>query len=766
MQKLLYVLRQKIQQKTLHTTVQMVLLSCFIGVIVGYAAIGFYILVDLGKFIFLDLCSGYRPSPASGETHFFGTGFTPYTQYMLIFIPCLGGFLSGLIVYLLAPEAKGHGTDAVIDSFHRKGGKIRIIVPFVKALSSAITIGSGGSAGKEGPISQIGGGLASALAQLFQLNRKQTRILLMAGLAAGVGAIFRAPLAAAILAAEILYREIDFEETVVLPAILASIIAYSVFSGHLGYKPLFATGQLSFHYAWELLPYTVLAIVVALGAKFFAWFFYWIHNKFEKINIPQYLKPALGGIITGIIGFIFPEALSEGYGFVQKAFNGNTTWYLLFAIAIAKMMTTTFTLSSGGSGGVFGPAIVIGGCLGGTVGYFCNAYFSGIQLPVGAFILVGMAGFFASAARTPISTIIMISEITGNYQLLVPSMWVCIISFILNDKTLFSKQLSNRLDSPAKLGEIMSEILLRVNVSEAYPRKINLQKFAIIKEEESLKEVFEIIKQTRQNIYPVVNTAKQYVGILDPTEIRNVLSSGVIPDAMLASDMLLSVPGLTMQDNLQKAIETMTSSQLDELIILEKSYPTYILTRYEIIDCYDRQMKKDRTRIMYLPQLQRNSNATSSSGLAGLLYNLHISNTEELFREMVSCLKLKNPEDQEILIQELLKRETMQSTAIGQGIAIPHPRHPHFTTIGANIVLAVLHDPIKFNAPDNIPVDIFCLVVCDSSTEYLHTIQKLVKQFQNTQLSQKLRIHTSAKEIAEIIGPAKLPDKDETTITP
>lgn len=785
------------QKAVLSESLAMISLSCLVGIIVGFAAIGFYMLVDVAKFFFLDLCAGYRPIGASGEVHILGRSTTPYTRYMLLFIPCVGGFLSGLLVYLLAPEAKGHGTDAVIDAYHRKGGKIRLIVPFVKAFSSALTIGSGGSAGKEGPISQIGGGLASALARAFKLSRRQVRILLMAGMAAGVGAIFRAPLAAALLAAEILYHNMDFEEDVIVPGILSSIIAYAIFAAFLGDKPLFSTPPLHFGSLWELLPYTILAICVALGAKFFSWLFYAVHRYFENLHIPSYLKPVLGGMITGLIGFCLPETLSEGYGFIQRALNNETLGWMLLLVAIGKMLTTSFTLSSGGSGGVFGPAIVIGGCLGGAVGYVCNTYLPQFSLPLGAFVLVGMAGFFAAAARTPISTIIMISEITGNYHLLVPSMWVCILAFVAShNQTLFSKQLRNRFASPAKMSEIMEQVLEHITISDAHLyRSHHRRKLITIPEDQPLAEALKTMQEMRQNYCPLVAANGDYLGIMDPEEVRHLLPSGVPRDGMIASDLLLTTPGVHLNDNLQTAIEIMTKTQLDELVILEHQKPIGIISRYDIIDCYDRQMKKDsastttmiraamlpgmqppaeppdkpvpplemkvRTPLPSLPVFEgtpSNINMeaaigaiTHASPIAILLYDVHVTTKDQLFREMISQLHLRNPNEKENLIQELIKREAIHSTAVGEGIAIPHPRQHRFGTIGAHTVIAVLNQPVAFNTPDLQPVDIVCMIIYDNPAMYFETMQHLMQKFRQQNLAEKLRSRAPAQEIMNIL---------------
>ena len=363
-------------------------LSAIIGIISGLGAILFHNILELSKYFFLNFLAGYYPQGPGGEASLFPELHTKINRWVLLIIPAIGAGLGGIIVYWLAPEAEGHGTDAAIDAYHHKDGDVRGIVPFVKIIASALTIGSGGSAGREGPIAQIGSGFGSLLGKWLKLDGGQRRILMLAGVAGGIGAIFHAPIAGALFASEVLYRNIDFEYEAIFPASISSIIAYSVYTSVYGWDPLFKIPNFIFSNPLQLIPFLVLAVFLALGAILYIKTFYGIHDLFKKLPVPKYIKPAIGGLLTGVIGFFLPEALGTGYGTIQNALFGKVSIILLILMVFAKIATTSFTVGSGGSGGIFGPAIVIGGAIGGVVGILFQQYFPIFQINSGTFVLV------------------------------------------------------------------------------------------------------------------------------------------------------------------------------------------------------------------------------------------------------------------------------------------------------------------------------------------------------------------------------------------
>jgi CIC family chloride channel protein len=543
-------------------------LSALVGVIAGLGAAGFFTLLELAKHLLTDGLAGYRPEGAGGEQLLFPHTSRELSRWVLFLLPAAGGLVSGLLVYLFAPEAEGHGTDAAIDAYHHKDGRIRARVPLVKSIASALTIGSGGSAGSEGPISQIGAGFGSVLADLLRLPVRDRRILLAAGMGAGIGAIFRTPLAGALFAAEVLYQEMDLEYEVIAPSILSSVVAYSVFALFFGWEPLFNTPGFVFRDPRELAPYFVLAVVVALGARIFIKVFYGTRDLFAKLKVPKYLKPAIGGLVVGAIGLLMPQAMMTGYGVVQGAFLGKGSALLLFAFAAAKMLSTSFTVSSGGSGGVFGPAVVLGGALGGATGLLLHQWVPELVSTPGSFAMVGMAGFFAAAANTPITAVIMVSEMTGNYQLLVPTMWVCMIAFLLlRDVTLYEKQVPSRADSPTHLREMMRSVLERLRVSDA----LRLRPSAVpqpVPENLPLSEVLERFGQTTLTCLPMVDGAGRLAGTITLETVQQTLGASALEALVVARD--LAVPALTTspESTLFAAVHQLNEGDRNELLVV------------------------------------------------------------------------------------------------------------------------------------------------------------------------------------------------------
>ena len=362
----------------------------------------------------LGICAG----EGHGERALFAHPDSPFSFPVLLLVLTGGGLVSGLLVYTFAPEAEGHGTDGAIDAFHNRRGNIPLRVAIVKTLASAITLGTAGSGGREGPIAQIGASFGSLIGRRLKLTARDRRILLATGMGAGVGAIFRAPLAGAIFAGEILYREADLESDVIVPAAIASIISYSVYGLFLPEDLCFAhifggLSQYSTHSLTELLPYTILAFVLSIVAVLYIKVFYGVHNLFAKLPGPRHIRPAIGALLTGLVAaalyYYFGQdrdvlaVLSTGYGTLQKGLEApqDVAVSVLLIVALFKILTTSLTIGSGGSGGVFGPSMVIGGCTGVAVGKTCSYFWPELIKNPGSVWSRGHGGFLRRlCART------------------------------------------------------------------------------------------------------------------------------------------------------------------------------------------------------------------------------------------------------------------------------------------------------------------------------------------------------------------------------
>jgi len=568
----------------------------FVGIVAGLGAVFFYLLCQFGQHYLLDMLAGYRPEEPFGEPSVFGHTATPFRRYLLILIPALGGLLAGIVIYTFAPEAEGHGTDAAINAFHQEQGRIRGRVPIVKAIASALTLGSGGSGGREGPIAQIGAGFGSFLADKLGMGAKERRILLAAGVGAGIGSIFRAPLAGALFAAEILYKEPEFESEVIIPATVTTIVAYSTFGLIVGFNPLFKQSTFAFAHPLELGPYTVLALVVALAAPLYVKAFYGTKALFDRWKIPNHLKPAIGGLLTGCIGFFLPETLAFGYGVIQGALDTTIVWWMLLLIAFGKILTTSFTISSGGSGGVFGPSMVIGGALGGAVGQLFYQWTPRIVDQPGAFVIVGMAGFFAAASNAPISTIIMVSEMTGNYHLLVPAMWVCALAYLIARRwQIYQAQVPSRADSPAHYGDFVKDLLEEIYVRDIFHVDSS---YLYVPENMTLREFIPIMTEANQQNFPVVNTQGQMTGIFSISDVREILVDRDLDNLLIMKEIADDeVPSVTLEDNLAVALHRFTESELDAMPVVDGRDSGRILgmiRRRDVISNYYRKLNEMR----------------------------------------------------------------------------------------------------------------------------------------------------------------------------
>lgn len=440
-----------------------------IGIVAGVGAIVFMAAIHYATLLFLGLGANYLPPSPAGEGT---TGIMPIGRpWALPLITALGGLLSGLIVFTFAPEAEGHGTDAAIAAIHFHRGRIRARVPLIKVIASAITIGSGGSAGREGPTAQISAGFGSLLGDVLHLSDDDRRIAVAVGIGAGIGAIFRAPLGGAILAAEILYLH-DIEVEAIIPSLIASIVGYSIFGVVDGFQPIFGS-QTRFGYAEpiQLVYYALLGIVCGLVGILYARFFYATGDVFQRIKIPRAAKPAIGGFLVGCLGLVMPEVLYMGYGWVQVAMGPGLLLLPLWVVLLlpfGKILTTSLSISSGGSGGIFGPGMVVGAMVGASFWRLGYTVLPGMPPEATPFVIIGMMALFGGIAHAPLAVMLMVAEMTGNLSLLAPAMLAVGIAYlIVGNNTIYRSQIGTRADSPAHRARMRFPLLSSLTVGEA-----------------------------------------------------------------------------------------------------------------------------------------------------------------------------------------------------------------------------------------------------------------------------------------------------------
>ena len=446
------------------------LLGTVIGVVAGLGAALFYFALEKATEIFLVGLGHHQPPLPVGEGGVVAGADVP-TPWLVPLVITAGGLVSGLIVAKLAPEAEGHGTDAAIDAIHRKAGKVRRRIPPVKLVASAITIGTGGSGGREGPAAQISAGFGSALADWLRLSAQDRRVAVAAGMGAGIGAIFRAPLGGALMAAEILYLN-DLETEAIIPGLISSIVGYSVFGAFYGFEPIFgAQPHIALDSPIQLPYYALLGIACGLVGIVYAKTFYGISGAFARLRMPAWAKPALGGLAVGVLALLLPQVLHTGYGWVQLGMSTkvlDVPLLVVLALPFAKIIATSLSIGSGGSGGIFGPGMVIGGFVGAAMWRLANGILPELPADPAPFVIVGMMALFGGIAHAPLAMMLMVAEMTGNLSLLAPAMIaVALSTALIGDRTIYRAQLPNRAASPAHRVRMAFPLLSSLTVRDA-----------------------------------------------------------------------------------------------------------------------------------------------------------------------------------------------------------------------------------------------------------------------------------------------------------
>jgi chloride channel protein, CIC family len=518
--------------------------ALLVGVVAGLMGAAFFAALEIVQRLLLGHLVGYRLLRASGETFMSELdNARPFRWWLLLFLPALGALVSGLISQL-APETRGGGGDAMITAFHQKDGVIRRRVAGVKLLASLFTLGTGGAGGREGPTMQIGGALGSWVGRLLKVSRSERRILMVAGVAAGIAAVFRTPLGAALLAVEVLYRD-DFESDALIPAVLASVAAYSVVISIFGESTLFAhPGRFPFviRHLWL---YGLLAILVTMLASVFMTSLRTVQRMSASLKLPEWMKPALGGASLGLfcipiilfVGWRLAQPgqgvglLGGGYGAVQVAITGAswlpTGWAgvaLLLFLCFAKIVASSLTIGTGGSAGDFAPALVIGGLFGGAFGRAAQMLTGDPRIDPGAFALVAMGTFYGGASHTPLSSLVLVCELAGSYDLLVPLMLAEGIAFVaLRKQSLYHAQVPTQRESPVH--HTPSLDLLRTTRVAEVMRAVSMSGVPVVAPElrvgpeDDLRSATQTLLANKLREIPVTDDAGQIVGMLDEADI-------------------------------------------------------------------------------------------------------------------------------------------------------------------------------------------------------------------------------------------------------
>jgi CIC family chloride channel protein len=578
-------------------------IAIVVGVISGFGAWLFFQGLKLGVRFFMGTLLDYQ-MPLEGESmQQIALWAPPPHMWLIIPIICFGGLLSGILVYRFAPEAAGHGTDAAIKAFHGDG-RVRWRIPLLKAVTSILTISTGGSAGREGPTAQISAGFGSIAADMLGMSARERRIAIATGIGAGIGTIFKAPLGGAILAGEILYLR-DFESDAILPAFLASIIGYSIFGTFEGFDPVFGTAGITWSVS-QIPLYLLLGICCAAIGLLYVWTFYRTNSIFNefftKHGLPPHFKPLTGAFFVGLIvvgcAYLFPQgyilglaSMGTGYGFVQLAIYSMLPLTVLLFLPFFKILTTSLTIGSGGSGGVFAPGLVIGGAAGGAIGTILHLLLPGIVpiTSVPAFVVVGMIALFGSISHAPIAVMIMVVEMTGDFSMLVPSMGAVAIATVLTgNKTIYREQVMNKASSHAHRGEYLVEVLQEIRTGDVMTP---FERLKYLTPRDKCRSVIRLIDETTHTGFPVIED-EHLLGIVTIGDIRNLRAKGG-EVAEIRNCMTVALITVTPDDDLETALNLMISHEIHHLPVVAEEKSDKIvgfLTTTDIMQAYSHKV--------------------------------------------------------------------------------------------------------------------------------------------------------------------------------
>jgi CIC family chloride channel protein len=550
------------------------ILAVLVGVMSGLGAVAFRWLIKAFQTVFLDWGS-----------HVFGF----MGHYYIIIIPAIGGLFVGLLVYYFAKEAKGHGVPEVMEAVALRGGRIRPRVALVKIIASSICIGSGGSVGREGPIVQIGSTFGSSIGQWLKLPEEMVKVMVACGAAGGIAATFNAPIAGVLFALEVILGRVVTRRFgyVVISAVVADFLAQA-FLGNVRAFPMPEFGIVS---GWEFGFYVVLGILAALVAQVFIWLLYWSEDRFDAFKMPGYVKPAIGGLIIGAIGLYSMDVLGVGYEGITKALSGEITVWVIIAYLAFKVIATSVTLGSGGSGGIFAPSLFMGAMLGTAVGTFFGHFFPNITAPAGAYGIVGMAAVFAGAARAPFSAILIIFEMTGNYAIILPLMAAVVISTAVSRairrETIYTLKLKRRgVDlEQEELGDVLRSTAVREAMTKDYPALPATMK---------LSQIFKTFQKTGHHGFPVIDDQGNLTGVLTEKDIAHYLDTSYSDSKLTAEDIAVKNPAVAYPDQMVFRLLDAIESTEARIPVVDRDTRKLlgVIGRHELISVYQKKTKR------------------------------------------------------------------------------------------------------------------------------------------------------------------------------
>lgn len=577
-------------------------IGVILGIVVGISSLLIYYAIVYVTHLLLFEIAGYSAPTPLGEGGSLIYVYKMARPYMIPIILIAGGLLSGIIVYGLAPETEGHGTDAAISTFHNNNGEVRARVPFVKLVSAAITIGSGGSAGREGPTAQVSAGIGSIIGKFLDINENDKRLMTAIAVGSGIGAIFKAPFGGALLSAEVLYKR-DMEVETIFPSIIASSIGFLIFGAFTGYNPIFGFNApqiesiLPFLFnAVGIITFIAIGFMSGLFSRLYIRIFYGIHDLFRKIKVNNMFKPAIGAAIMSVFALAFPQVLGIGYGWVQLMMSGNLAAFVntygmplfvfFFMLAIVKIIATSLSIGSGGSGGVFAPGMFAGASFGVAIALIMHILLPSMisTIYILPLAIVSMLSFFGAAGKVPIAVTMMVSEMTGTLMLLPFAMISIAVAYIVSgEKSIYRSQVETRKDSPAHINDYRVPVLTNIRIKKemlnefslspsdkiydavSFMKRNSLSAIPVSKNNRllgllKLSDALDSTDRTKR-ISKIIDTKKYYIKLNDTAEtaLKSMIENGVMVCPVVENGKYM---GFVRMRDILNAFESITNKKV------------------------------------------------------------------------------------------------------------------------------------------------------------------------------------------------------------
>jgi CIC family chloride channel protein len=580
-------------------------LALLVGLGAGAGAVVFRWLIDLVRSISFE----WLPSVTAG----WGPAY-------VVIAPMVGGALVGPLIYFFAREAKGHGVPEVMEAVALRGGRIRPVVALIKSLASSLSIGTGGSVGREGPIVQIGSTIGSTVGQALKMSDDRVRNLVACGAAGGVAATFNAPIAGVFFALEVILGNFGVRSfgTVVIASVTASVVGRAAF----GDVPAFGVPEHTLNSLWEFPLYLVLGIVAALVGVLYTRMLYRSEDLFDAWKtVPEWSKPAFGGLVLGCMALAYgaipglgfgrvPQVYGVGYETIESGLLGSEVMWVMFALVGLKILATSITIGSGGSGGVFAPSLFIGSMLGGGMGLLFAQLIPGVPGPPGAYALVGMGAVFAGSTQASMTAVLIIFEMTGDYKIILPLMLAVVTasllsSVLLNRETIYTMKLSRRGVRLAR-GRAL-DVLEGVRADEVMSQTVT------VLPETPLEGLDGFFLKANRNAFPVVDDGGRLVGIVSLSDVGRALEShdevsGLGVRDVMSERLVTAFP----DESLNVLLQRMAPRDLSRLPVVSRDHPDRLLgvvRRNDVVRAYDLGLARRGRDQMEMPEeIQRAGN--------------------------------------------------------------------------------------------------------------------------------------------------------------